>query len=288
MTRLLSELIPLAILALLFVGLWLVVHNLLPVVFHFAMSLVRGVTRFVFERGFKRRAASDTVVLWSAISITVLIGSLTTLAVADSFFDLAEALHANSPILQHVDNTVYEWAAYFRSSAATGVFSILTIIGTPVGLGVLVTGAAAVIIARGQRRLAAYLVLTSIGGSILNVLLKLHFARARPDLTEALRQASGYSFPSGHAMGSVIVFGALAYVSVRLLRRWRQQSAAVALALTLAFAISASRVYLGVHWISDIGAGAAAGGAWLATTTLGYELFRRLRALKMRRRRVTP
>jgi len=81
-------------------------------------------------------------------------------------------------------------------------------------------------------------------------------------------------------MGSTIVFGALAYLTFRVLTRWRWRTAAVALAISMIVAIAASRVYLGVHWISDVGAGIAAGLIWLATCTVAYETLRRIRLVR--------
>ncbi|HVR41558.1 MAG TPA: phosphatase PAP2 family protein, partial [Thermoanaerobaculia bacterium] len=106
-----------------------------------------------------------------------------------------------------------------------------------------------------------------------------------PDLAQRLREAHGYSFPSGHAMGSTIVLGALAYLAFRVLVRWRWKSCALALGLTLILAISSSRIYLGVHWISDVGAGITAGLIWVISTTVAYEASR---ILKKSPRRVSP
>ncbi len=63
-------------------------------------------------------------------------------------------------------------------------------------------------------------------------------------------------------------------------RTWRTRSGTIALATALAAAIAASRVYLGVHWLSDIVAGLAAGLVWLAAVTAAYEIFRRVRSLR--------
>jgi undecaprenyl-diphosphatase len=81
-------------------------------------------------------------------------------------------------------------------------------------------------------------------------------------------------------MGSLVVFGAMAYLVMRATASWRVRSAAVALSLTLVAAISLSRIYLGVHWLSDIVAGISAGLVWLATTTATYEVYRRMRVLR--------
>ncbi|HVG24125.1 MAG TPA: phosphatase PAP2 family protein, partial [Thermoanaerobaculia bacterium] len=97
----------------------------------------------------------------------------------------------------------------------------------------------------------------------------------------------GYSFPSGHAMGSTIVFGAFAYLAFRILTRWPARAAALSFCATTILAICASRIYLGVHWVSDVGAGIAAGLIWLAAATVAYEAMRRIRlvrALREKRR----
>jgi undecaprenyl-diphosphatase len=120
---------------------------------------------------------------------------------------------------------------------------------------------------------------------LLVLQLKSLFARARPDLAEALRTADGYSFPSGHAMGSVVVFGALSYLVLRLHAPWRRRAAGLAAAGTFIAAISVSRIYLGVHWISDIAAGLCAGTVWVTVATVAYETFRRIRLIRALRAR---
>ncbi len=167
--------------------------------------------------------------------------------------------------------------------ARTRLFVAMTLLGTPVGMGI-VTGALSIVLALRKRwRWAVYLAFTGGVGGLLNLVLKSFFARARPDLAEALRAAHGYSFPSGHAMGSTIVFGALGYLAFRSLHSWRTRAAALAFCCTMALAISASRVYLGVHWISDIAAGIAGGLIWVIAATVAYETFRRIRRVRARK-----
>ena len=69
-------------------------------------------------------------------------------------------------------------------------------------------------------RWVLYLAVTTVGGALLNMELKRFFARARPGVAEMLRRAHGYSFPSGHAMGSAVAFGALAYLAYRAAKSW--------------------------------------------------------------------
>ncbi len=215
-----------------------------------------------------------------SVFLVVAVGLAATAIAGDAFVDIAETLQADSPKLHAIDGAIHEWANTTRTPGATAFFTTLTLVGTPVGLGIVVIIVAAVLAMRRRWRWAAYLLITSFLGGLLNLQLKSYFARARPELAEALRGAHGYSFPSGHAMGSTIVFGALAYLAFRVLTRWRQRAGALALACTMVLAIAVSRVYLGVHWISDIGAGIAAGLIWLLTATLAYETFRRIRLVR--------
>ncbi|RIW35145.1 PAP2 family protein [Bacillus salacetis] len=108
----------------------------------------------------------------------------------------------------------------------------------------------------------------ALGGGF-NWLLKEYFKRQRPDI-EALVEQGGYSFPSGHSMGSFILYGALAFAVFRLYdHRWSKFIGAAAL-LLLVLLIGLSRIYLGVHYPSDILGGFSAGGVWLAFSILVY------------------
>jgi undecaprenyl-diphosphatase len=274
----------------LFLGLWLVFEHLLPSALSGGRDLMRPAIRWILRIPiFQRVRASATgrfasLELYLPVFAVGAAGLIASLFLGDAFLDLAEALHDNSPALQHADEIAHEWAVYFHTRSATGLFTALTIIGTPVGLGVLVAIVCAIALIRGQRYRALYLGITATVGGLLNIALKDLFERARPDLSVALRQASGFSFPSGHAMGATIVFGALAYLAYRMTWPWRGRAAAIAGCVTLAFGIAASRIYLGVHWISDIAAGIAAGSLWVAVSIVGYETFRRLRALRVQAR----
>ena len=129
------------------------------------------------------------------------------------------------------------------------------------------------------------MIVTAGVGALLNLGLKLIYARARPDLTSAIAVARWYSFPSGHAMNSFITFGALAYIALRQPWSWMAKSAGMAVALTMATLITMSRVYLGVHWASDVVGGWSAGTVWLASTVTAFEMLLRVR---QRRRGAAP
>ena len=268
----------------LFLILWAVFYAALPVMRHLvailANLIARASVRWARVGHFKQRYGG-----YGPVVIILIAGALFTAWIGDSFVDVAEMVHAKSPRLQDLDTVAHAWAISKRSTGATTFFSTMSFVGGPPALMVLVVIVSVALITTHRYRWFLYLAVTAGGGSLLNMELKRFFARARPDLAEMLRLAHGYSFPSGHAMGSTVVFGALSYLAFRTATAWPWKSAVVALGTTLILAISLSRVYLGVHWISDVGAGIAAGTLWVAITTIAYETLRRLRL--MRRVRVS-
>ncbi|HSP15809.1 MAG TPA: phosphatase PAP2 family protein [Thermoanaerobaculia bacterium] len=223
------------------------------------------------------------------VFVLLVVGAIVTVFAGDGFIDLAERVHGKSPALQKIDARWHDWAVSERTAGATTFFAAMSVIGGPVVLG-LITGLLAAVLAIQRRfRWAAYVAVTVAGGGVVLIELKTYFARARPALAEMLRQAHGYSFPSGHAMGATVALGAYTYLALRVLKTWRQKAAAIAFAITFVLAIASSRVYLGVHWLSDIAAGISAGLLWVATTTIGYETSRRIRLVRaIRKRRNTP
>ena len=115
------------------------------------------------------------------------------------------------------------------------------------------------------------LAVTLAGCWVLNEVLKAFFQRSRPDI-EHLVEAGGYSFPSGHAMISAAFYGMLGYLLWLNLRDHSRPLWYVwPLALLLVFSIGLSRIYLGVHFPSDVIGGFAAGGAWLIACIMGLE-----------------
>lgn len=106
---------------------------------------------------------------------------------------------------------------------------------------------------RGQD--ALWLTATVLGGMLLNMALKQIFAAPRPDLLPHLDIVHSYSFPSGHAAGNLIFFGAIAMLG-------RRRTGWIIAAICIAF-IGVSRIWLGVHWPSDVMAGWIVGVGWL-------------------------
>lgn len=122
--------------------------------------------------------------------------------------------------------------------------------------------AAGYLIAARRAAAAVFLILTVSGGAILADLLKSQFLRPRPDLVPHLAPVSSASFPSAHAMNSAVVYLTLAAVLARTHIERRLRRYIVGAAILLVLLIGCSRIWLGVHWPSDVLAGWLVGGAW--------------------------
>jgi membrane-associated phospholipid phosphatase len=152
-----------------------------------------------------------------------------------------------------------------RSSPVLDVVMVaLSIVGGAAGLVVVVAGLAIALARRGRRTDAVFLVIAVGGAAAIELVAKLAFARPRPDLWAHAYPAVGYSFPSGHAMSSTAL--AVAVAALAWGTRWRWW--AVAGGALFAVGVGVSRVYLGVHYPSDVLAGWCAGLAWASGLVL--------------------
>jgi membrane-associated phospholipid phosphatase len=119
-----------------------------------------------------------------------------------------------------------------------------------------------------RRRRAYYWLIVCLvavpGGMLLNAALKHAFRRARPSFDDPLLSLVTYSFPSGHTAAATVFYGLLACYLVRRARAWRARVLAVGGAVAMVMLVALSRMYLGVHYLSDVLAAAAEGAAWLA------------------------
>lgn len=123
----------------------------------------------------------------------------------------------------------------------------------------------------GRGDLALHLVVVSLGSLIMNAVLKDAFGRPRPDLWEHRGQYAWSSYPSGHAIVCTSVFFTIAFMLFRE-RHWRWP---FAVATTLMIVILYSRLYLGVHWPTDVAGGCVIGLAWLAAAEYAFAPLRR-------------
>lgn len=138
----------------------------------------------------------------------------------------------------------------------------LTALGSPAVLTFTVLAVWGGLMLARQRGMAWLALGSAVGGQALALALKAVFSRDRPDAIFHATVAAGHSFPSSHAMMSAVVFLTLAALLARLTPRTTLRAYALGMATLLSAAVGVSRVYLGVHWASDVAAGWAGGAAW--------------------------
>jgi membrane-associated phospholipid phosphatase len=228
---------------------------------------------------------SGPIGAYAPIVAVLVLGCIATIGAGFLFVNLAEQVRLKTSAVSLADQAIRTWFGNERAPAMTVLFDGATFIGCTIGLASIVAIVVAILLAKKERASAVFVVVTAVTGALLNLGLKLIFARARPDLASALAVERWYSFPSGHAMGSFITLGALTYVALRQPWPWVAKSATMAVALTIIVLVGLSRVYLGVHWGSDIIGGWSAGTVWLASAVVALEMLLRLR---QRRRGAKP
>jgi undecaprenyl-diphosphatase len=152
----------------------------------------------------------------------------------------------------------------------------ITMLGSAQALTIVVLAAAVILFLRRAWVEALGLIVAFAGAGLLDAALKLWFHRDRPSVTWALARETTFSFPSGHAMLSLVVYGMILYLILRLSHSRLPDVSASLIALPLILGIGVSRVYLGVHYPSDILAGYLAGLIWLLAVIVSLEALHRL------------
>lgn len=143
-----------------------------------------------------------------------------------------------------------------------GAVRDVTALGSTTILTFLTLASVGYLLLVGQERTALILLLAMVGGMLLSLFLKDLFARPRPDLIPMQTRLSSFSFPSGHSMMSAVGYLTLGVLLTRSVRRLAVKTYLLLLALLVTLAVGFSRVYLAVHWPSDVLAGWTAGAVW--------------------------
>ena len=206
-------------------------------------------------------------------SLRLILALVATVLVLGPFLLLLLLLRGKWDVLSGADTAGIEWG--HRLAEQTALTRSMLIISAVLNPWVLRPVASAVslwCLARGRRRVAWWGLAAIWGGALLDVTVKTFVARARPHLPDPVAHAPGYSFPSGHALGSVVCLGVIAASLAPELPRARPYlwSACLLLVVLVGFA----RVELGVHYPSDVVAGWLLGTAWLAATAAAFDVWR--------------
>ncbi|NIK70548.1 MULTISPECIES: phosphatase PAP2 family protein [unclassified Paenibacillus] len=182
------------------------------------------------------------------------------------------------------DNNVTDAIRGVRSDAMTVVMRVFTELGSEFMVILIVIAFSSLFAFIGYRRELIFYLGVIVSSALLNLVLKTIFQRARPDINRII-EASGFSFPSGHSMSAFTLYGITIYFLWKHLKyRW-MRAAVILVGVVIIAMIGISRIYLGVHYPSDVIGGYLVSAAWLMMSIGLYERFLEQRWLSRKLRR---
>ena len=206
-------------------------------------------------------------------SVRLALGSLLfagmLLAVAALFFFgwLADEMLEGDT--RRFDETVRNYVHEFASPVLTTVMQTASFLGSTLFLVLFGVAVVVALYLRKHRRGAILFTITTVGSSVLITVLKLTFRRARPEPFFGALLPDSYSFQSGHSLGAFCFYGALAVILTDRLENFWLKTIVWILSLAMIALVGISRIYLGVHYPSDVVAGYAVAFIWVMTIAIG-------------------
>ena len=215
------------------------------------------------------------------LTLHIVVGLLICLLTAWIFAALLESVHEHD-VLVHRDQAIANWFHGNGTAFGDRLFVIISMIGSPAAMAVLFLAAVLYLWRAKQRTLLVAWVLSYVGGTVLDGVIKDVVRRPRPEFAAKFLHYSSWSFPSGHSMGSLIGFAMLAYTIVRVgkIESTRVKVSVWVGALIMIALVGYSRIYLGVHYLSDVVAGYTLGVLWLAVCFTGLQMVSRRAELR--------
>jgi undecaprenyl-diphosphatase len=229
-----------------------------------ATGQTRGHFRLVWDLIFNslRFIARHAHSAYTVFGIFLVSGAAIAIAFTWAFSEIAQKVRAGST--QGFDDAVMHWMAAHQNKVVQSFMLEITSLGTGTVVGMIVFVAGMFLWLNQHKHSAILLIAATLGGLVLDNLLKIGFNRPRPQVFEWGTYAVSSSFPSGHAMSSVIVYGTVAYLAARLQQNVASRILTMAFSALIIVLICSSRLYLGVHYPSDVLAGVIIGLAWAA------------------------
>ena len=211
--------------------------------------------------------------------VRLLISILLLAGLTYLFIDLARGIDGES--LYRFDMGIIQVVQGSINDLSTKLLVLLTSLGSVKGNTVLVILFSIWFIWKRNYLSTAFLIYVTLSGAFVNRYLKWTFQRERPSLNPLVVE-NGFSFPSGHSMSSFILYGALMIIATRMTKKWQIRIPVYFVCIMMILLMGYSRIYLGVHYPSDVLAGYAAGGVWLIISAV---VFKYVEYLGRRKRR---
>jgi undecaprenyl-diphosphatase len=221
--------------------------------------------------------------VYAAVGIFIVLGFLVAVATTWVFVKLAGEVREGET--QAFDVAVLRFIEAHKSRLLDPVMLELTFLGTGTVVLMIVLVSGMFLWLTKHKHSALLLIVATVGSMILNTVLKMRFDRPRPQVFEWGQNTFSSSFPSGHAMNAATVYMTVAYLAARLQKRRYSRWLTLLAAFLVILVIAVSRLYLGVHYPTDVAAGVLIGIAWAALCMAMLEvtlLFGRRRSARMR------
>jgi undecaprenyl-diphosphatase len=202
----------------------------------------------------------------------VTIGALLTLIFMWLFFDVFEEMAGEEEIV-HTDMKVLLLLRTFRSPGWNKIMIFFTTLGDWQVIGVGLVCSFLFLLFLNRRYQAASLFLSVMAGSLFISLLKIAVQRPRPPVADALLQEQTFSFPSGHSFIGFTFYGIILYFLFKALPQGFLRFILTVLGGCIILLVGFSRMFIGVHWPSDVLAGYASGAAWLTVHITALETY---------------
>jgi membrane-associated phospholipid phosphatase len=216
--------------------------------------------------------------LRKAFGLRLALGTSVLLAAAWLFGEIAEDVVNQDAPLGTLDLDVAAWLHGRVTPVKTSIMSVISDFGAPLTVIAIASAVALILLLMRKRYWFLALFLAVPGGALLNIIIKHLIHRNRPIFEDPIQTLTSYSFPSGHAMGSTLLYGMLAAIVIGHTRDGQLRALAIAVASSVVAMICFSRIYLGVHYLSDVIAGFLAGVVWLGACLVAVAALQRRRA----------
>ncbi|MFD8104462.1 phosphatase PAP2 family protein [Nocardia fluminea] len=177
--------------------------------------------------------------------------------------------------ISRMDTAVLDWMIAHRGEPLTSIATVITDLGSTLSMTILASFTVGVFALRRNLPIATLVAITSLGAGVLVWVIKRLVGRQRPPEASRLVFEPSLSYPSGHTLGSTVVVGIVALVLIPRLRRHWVRVIATVFAVIFPLAVGLSRIYLGVHWTTDVLAGWIIGLLWLVLCLTAFTRVRR-------------
>ncbi|SFE31940.1 phosphatase PAP2 family protein [Alteribacillus iranensis] len=182
---------------------------------------------------------------------------------------------ADTPFVTQIDYFIASYIPSYQYEWGIAFFSFITSLASVNFTSFMTAFVSALLLLFGKVKQGLLVIATVGGGGLLNYIVKSIYERERPDISRVI-EVSGYSFPSGHAMNAMLLYGVLMILFLHFSSaNTLLQVAVVLISVFLIVAIGISRIFLGVHYPSDVTAGFLCGGAWLGLMHILLRLYER-------------